>query len=176
MMEKNRVSLADCDIAIDRDIFLRNLLRELTGTLEEVVGLDEAAGFVSIVGRHIGEWMDVQYRKALNAGELSLPQVGEVLVDLKRRIQGGFAITSIDKEKIVLVNTRCPFGEKVLQRPSLCMMTSNVFGTVTAENLGYAKVCLRETIAQGDQQCQVIIYLQLNETSNQDEGREYFKS
>jgi hypothetical protein len=29
------------------------------------------------------------------------------------------------------------------------MMTSNVFGAIAAENLGYGKVELRETIAKG---------------------------
>jgi predicted ArsR family transcriptional regulator len=169
-------AVADLAISIDRDVFLRNLLRELSGTLEEVVGLDEAAGFVSIVGQHIGEWMDVEYRKAMGAEQLDLQQVTDVLVDLKKRIEGGFYIESMDSEKIVMGNTRCPFGDKVLQRPSLCMMTSNVFGTVSAENLGYARVCLDRTIANGDGECKVTIYLRQNSSAETDNGREYFKS
>jgi len=31
---------------------LRKLLRELAGTLPDVLGLDEAAGFISVVGQH----------------------------------------------------------------------------------------------------------------------------
>lgn len=172
----NNKTVSDLVLSIDRDIFLRSLLRELTGTLEEVVGLDEAAGFVSLVGQHIGEWMDADYRKALGTDQLSLQQVSEVLVDLKRRIEGGFYIISVAQDKIVLGNTRCPFGDKVLHRPSLCMMTSNVFGTVSAENLGYAKVCLHKTIASGDKECEVIIHINQNNTAEQDEGREYYKS
>lgn len=172
----NNQAVSDLALSLDRDTFLRNLLRELTGTLEEVVGLDEAAGFVSIVGQHIGEWMDIEYRKALGAEQLSLQQVSDVLVDLKKRIDGGFYIISIDQDRIVLGNTHCPFGDKVLQRPSLCMMTSNVFGTVSAENLGYAKVCLHNTIANGDKECSVTIYINQNDTADQDEGREYYKS
>lgn len=175
-MADNNKMVSDLALSIDSDIFLRSLLRELTGTLEEVVGLDEAAGFVSIVGQHMGEWFDTEYRKALGTERLGLQQVSDVLVDLKKRIKGGFYIISMDQDKIVLGNTRCPFGDKVLQRPSLCMMTSNVFGTVSAENLGYARVCMHKTIANGDKECKVTIYINQNNTAEQDEGREYYKS
>lgn len=175
-MASSKTEVSDLILSIDHNIFLRSLLRELSGTLEEVVGLDEAAGFVSIVGQHIGEWMDTEYRKALHTDRLSLQQVSDVLVDLKTRIKGGFYIISIDQDKIVLGNRRCPFGDKVLHRSSLCMMTSNVFGTVSAENLGYAKVCLHNTIANGDKECKVTIYINQNNTAEQDEGREYYRS
>ena len=49
----------------------------------------------------------------------------------------------------MLGNRQCPFAEKVIGRPSMCMMTSNVFGHIAADNLGYSKVELRETIADG---------------------------
>ncbi|MDH5444433.1 MAG: methanogen output domain 1-containing protein [Gammaproteobacteria bacterium] len=175
MAEGNK-TIADLSLSIDRDVFLRNLLRELSGTLEDVVGLDEAAGFVSIVGQHIGEWMDREYRAAIGTPQLNLQQVSDVLVDLKKRIQGGFGIESMDQEKIVLANTACPFGDAVQGRPSLCMMTSNVFGTVTAENMGYARVCLNKTIANGDGACMVTIYLNQDNLEDPDSGREYFKS
>ena len=168
--------ISDIDIPLDRDIFLRNLLRELSGTLETVVGMDEATGFISLVGQHIGDWINAEYRKALHQEQLDLEQVKDVLVNLKARIQGGFSIEYADKDKIVLTNTHCPFGDKVLNRPSLCMMTSNVFGTITAENLGYAKVTLEQTIAQGDKGCRVVIYLNNANPQTQDEGREYFQS
>lgn len=174
MANKNKI--ADIEIALDRDIFLRNLLRELSGTLETVIGIDEAAGFISLVGQHIGDWMNTEYCKTLQQEKLSLEQVKEVLVDLKSRIQGGFSIESADKDKITLINNCCPFGDKVIGRSSLCMMTSNVFGTITAENLGYAKVSLLKTIAGGDSGCRVVIHLNSDQTSSQDDGREYFQS
>ena len=170
------IKISDIDLPLDRDIFLRNLLRELSGTLETVVGMDEATGFISLVGQHIGDWMNAEYRKALQQDSLALDQVKDVLVDLKRRIDGGFSIESVDNDKIVLTNTHCPFGDKVIDRPSLCMMTSNVFGTIVAENLGYAKVNLDETIAQGNSGCRVIIYLNSDGESQQNDGREYFQS
>jgi len=164
------------DIPIDRDLFLRKLLRELAGTLEDVIGVEEASGFVSIVGQRIGDWMDDEYRKALGVKQLSADQVPAVLVDLKKRIQGDFSVESADEDKIVLVNRACPFGDKVRDRPSLCMMTSNVFGTVTSENLGYAKVALHETMARGDPGCRVVVYLSHTEQAEQDEGNEYYRS
>jgi hypothetical protein len=72
-------------------------------------------------------------------------QVADVLVDLKRRIQGEFYVIEKNENKIVLGNRACPFGG----HPSMCMKTSNVFGAIAAEDLGFAKVELRETIAKG---------------------------
>ncbi|MBL1141543.1 MAG: transcriptional regulator [Proteobacteria bacterium] len=166
----------ELNLPLDRDIFLRNLLRELSGTLEEVIGKEEASGFISIVGQHIGEWINDEYKNTLKTDSLSFEQICNTLVDLKQRINGDFYIISADKDKIVLGNRSCPFGDKVIDRSSLCMMTSNVFGTITAENNGYAKVALHETIATGKPECRIVVHLTNNEISDEDQGREYFKS
>ena len=166
--------IAKLDIELERDVFLRNLLRELSGTLEEVVGFEEASGFISIVGQHIGEWINNSYLESLGQDRLTQQQVQDVLIDLKRRIKGDFFIESVAQDKIVLGNRRCPFEDKVQGRESLCMMTSNVFGTITSENLGYAKVCLHQTIARGDAGCRIVIYLGESDESRADAGNEYF--
>ncbi len=57
----------------------------------------------------------------------------------------------------------------------MCMMTSNVFGSIAADNIGYAKVELQETIARGDSGCRVVIYLEYSEEAEEAVGREYFK-
>ena len=169
-------AVSSLSIPFDRDLFLRNLLRELTGTLEEVIGLDEAAGFISVVGQHIGEWMNSEYLAALEESPDNPELVADILVDLKQRIGGDFRVVSIDKEKIVLGNRACPFGDKVVGRTSLCMMTSNVFGMVTAENLGYAKICLDETIAQGCSECKVTVYFRPSPEAENAQGNEYYRS
>ncbi len=162
------------NIPLERDVFLRTLIRELAGTLEEIVGYEEAAGYISLVGQNIGEWINSIYKQELGVRSLSRRQVADVLVDLKRRIQGCFSIAQLDDSKIVFTNSRCPFADKVLNRPSMCMMTSNVFGVIAANNLGYAKVVLEETIARGDKGCRVIVYLQQTEESSVARGREYY--
>jgi predicted ArsR family transcriptional regulator len=163
------------DVPLERDVFLRTLLRELSGALQDVVGLEEASGFVSVVGQRMGEGIDHDYRAALGVENLDRQQVAEVLVDLKRRIQGDFYVVEQDEEKIVFGNRVCPFGDKVAGRPALCMMTSNVFGAIAARNLGWAKVELQETIAQGDPGCRVVVYLQPTTQAESAEGREYFR-
>jgi predicted ArsR family transcriptional regulator len=169
------VDLSDLEVPLERDVFLRTLLRELSGTLQDVVGLDEAAGFVSVVGQRIGEQINDSYKRALRVEGLSREQVAAVLVDLKRRIQGDFHVIEQDDEKIVLGNRACPFADKVHGRPALCMMTSNVFGLIAAESLGYSKVALEQTIAQGDPQCKVVVYLKPTPQAEAAKGREYFK-
>lgn len=167
--------VSSASIPLERDGFCRTLIRELSGTLEDVVGLDEASGFVSVVGQRVGDAIDQEYRQALGVDEMPREQVAAVLVDLKRRIQGDFFIISEDDEKIVLGNRACPFAEKVLGRPSLCMMTSNVFGTIAAQNLGYAKVEIQEAIARGDAGCRVVVHIKPTDAAASAEGREYFQ-
>ena len=167
-------SLESVNIPLERDVFLRTLLRHLSGTLQEVVGTDEAAGFVSVVGQKVGDELNTEYRNALSVPRLDREQVARVLVDLKRRINGDFYIIEETDEKIVFGNRACPFGDKVADRPALCMMTSNVFGRIAAENLGYAKVALEQTIARGDSGCRVVLYLQSTPASEAADGREYF--
>ncbi|MBW3599002.1 MAG: transcriptional regulator [Planctomycetes bacterium] len=167
--------IQDLPVPLERDVFLRTLLRELSGTLQDVVGVDEAAGFVSVVGQRIGDQINQSYRTALEVDQLDRRQVADVLVDLKRRIQGDFFIIEESEEKIVLGNRACPFAEKVAGRPSLCMMTSNVFGVIAAENLGYSKVALEEAIARGDEGCRIVVYLQPTDEALAAEGREYFQ-
>jgi len=165
--------LPQSELGLDRDVFMRSLLRTLAGTLEEVVGLDEAEGLISVVGGSLGAELDERYRAALRVDQLTAQQVGEVLVDLKRRIDGEFFIISQDEQRIVFGNRACPFGEKVLGRPSLCMMTSNVFGSIAADNLGYARVELEETIAEGATGCRVVVHLNPDDDHHLS-GREYF--
>ncbi len=168
--------LSELDISLERDGFCRNLIRELAGTLQDVVGEEEASGFISVVGQTIGRQIDADYRQALGVERLDRQQVEQTLVDLKARIQGDFYITGSDDEKIVLANRACPFGGKVEGRPCMCMMTSNVFGSIAADNLGYAKVVLDETIAKGAPGCKVRVYLQQSDEAMATEGREYFQS
>jgi predicted ArsR family transcriptional regulator len=162
------------NIALDRDVFLRTLIRELSGSLQDIVGLEEASGFISVVGQRMGSAIDHSYRQALAVERLSRRQVAEVLVDLKRRIQGDFFVIEETEEKIVLGNRRCPFADKVVGRPAMCMMTSNVFGSIAAENLGYSKVVLEQTIAQGASACRVTVHLKPTEDAQRASGREYF--
>lgn len=166
-------TIADLPLALDRDRFMRRLIRELAGTLEEVVGLEHASGFIAVVGQTLGEQINADYRAALQVSRLSREQVASVLVDLKQRIEGDFSVVEQNDDKIVLASRSCPFGDCVKGRKSMCMMTSNVFGTIAADNLGYAKVELCQTIAGGDAQCRVVVHLKRSKEADAADGLEY---
>ncbi len=172
---QDRTGAAAAAVPLERDVFLRTLLRHLAGTLQEVVGLDEASGFISVVGQRMGEEINAGYKTALTVSQLDREQVADVLVDLKRRIQGDFYIIEENEDRIVLGNRACPFGDRVLGRPALCMMTSNVFGSIASENLGYAKVVIEQAIARGDAGCRVVVHLKPTADAQAADGREYFR-
>lgn len=169
-------SVDQLNVELNRDLFLRQLIRELAGTLETVVGREEASGFISVVGGSMGQMINAEYRNALKVENLSRDQVRDVLVDLKRRIHGNFYVIEESEEKIVFGNTMCPFAEKVIGRPSMCMMTSNVFGNIAAENLGYGKVSLERTIAEGASACRVVVYIEQSDEADKAIGREYVRA
>ncbi len=172
---KEAHNVEDAPVELERDLFLRILLRELSGTLEEVVGVTEAAGYISVVGGAMGERINHDYRRALSVDRLTRDQVRDVLVDLKRRIQGDFFILEEHEDRIVLGNRACPFGSFVMGRPSLCMMTSNVFGAITAQNLGYARVEIEEAIALGHTGCRIVVHLKPKDAPEVN-SREYFRT
>jgi len=167
------VALDDLDIDLERDGFLRTLLRELSGSLQDIVGLQEASGYISLVGASVGKDLDARYKRALEVDHLSRDQVAQVLVDLKQRIKGDFYVVEEREDRIVLASRSCPFGDFVKDRPALCMMTSNVFGHIAAENLGYARVQIDRAIARGDSGCHVTVFLTPAEDSG--DAREYFR-
>jgi hypothetical protein len=53
-------------------------------------------------------------------------------------------------------------------------MTSNVFGAISAQNLGYARVEVQEAIARGDAGCRVLVHL-VPSDQPEPESREYFR-
>lgn len=171
-MDEIGTTAASAQVGLTRDDFMRRVLGELAGTLQRVVGIEEASGYISIVGVALGEYVNTEYRQALAVERLTRQQVSDVLVDLKRRIGSDFRVLEESEDRIVLGNTTCPFGHFVQGRPSLCMMTSNLFGFVTAENLGYAAVELQRTIAQGHHGCRVVVHLRAADTNI---GHEYFR-
>lgn len=163
------------DIPFDGTSFVRRLVQELTDVLQEVIGPQEARGFIALVGARIGDAFNTAYRRAAGNRPLGRAEAADAMVDLKRRIGGDFYIIAQSDEEILLGNRRCPFGEAVRGRPALCMMTSNVFGRIAAENLGYAKVAVEEAIAEGALCCRVRVLLESSRRLDSVAGREYFR-
>lgn len=159
----------------NRELFLRELVSELSSALQSVVGMREAEGFVKIVGLKIGEAIYQDYSADAGDEKWSTQELADVLIDLKRKIDGGFSVESIDEHKVILVNDRCPFGDLVKGRPSLCQMTSSVFGKIAAEQFDYALVEIKEAIANGDDRCRVLVHL-TPPGEGQAEGVEFYRS
>ena len=121
----------------------------------------KGAGYISVVGQNIGDWMNQEYRDAL-----------KVELVARAGIPGPRRLEAPDSRR--LLHHR--FGDKVHDCTSMCMMTSNVFGAIAAENLGYGRVELQQSIARGDPGCRVIVYLRPAPETEAAEGREYFQA
>jgi predicted ArsR family transcriptional regulator len=148
---------------------------QLAQTIEVQHGQDSADAAVAQVGTDVGGQMEEGFRLAMAiTGRMTSEQIGRCYVRLKHAIDGGFRVLEATPERIVLVNDRCPFGTAVQQAPSLCRMTSSVFGGIAARNSDRgASVLLEERIAVGDPGCRVIVDLNVPATAAAPEAHHY---
>ena len=70
-MTKGR-ALEVLDVGLEREGFLLDIVREIAGTLEDVVGEEEASGFISVVGQRLGEKIGTAYIDAQGRAALSI--------------------------------------------------------------------------------------------------------
>ena len=150
------IAPADSD-ELTQDRFLKAMLGAMSSTLQDVVGTEQASGYFASVATVMAEWLNQVYHAQIGMDDFDVEQLARVFVDLQRRIDSGFVVRSIEPDRIVLTNTHCPFGNEILGRSSMCVVTSNIFGRIAAENCGYARVTLQRTLADGQGSCDVVI-------------------
>lgn len=149
----------DAPISFWLERFFGPVIRSLSTALEDTVGAREASGFVNLGGLAIAEEIQAEYLRAAGAARLDRTAMSSALIDLKRRLGGDFYIIVDSQDRIVLGNRRCPFGDLAKACPSLCTITSHVFGHMVAESQGYGRVTLADTIARGSPGCRIVIDL-----------------
>jgi len=161
-------------VALDRDMFMRRLIASLGHLNEGILGSDVAGAYIMNVGLSMGAAIEAEYKRFWNIDrQFTVDEYTHVIIDLKQKIHGNFSLVSKGPQEVVVRTTSCPFDELVQQSPSLCFMTSSVFGGIAARNFGYAKVVLHKRIALGDPGCYVRIYLQRTPEAEAAIGREY---
>lgn len=161
-------------VALDRDTFMRRLIASLGHLNEGVLGSDVAGAYIMNVGLSMGAAIEAEYKRFWGIDRpFTVDEYAHVIVDLKQKIHGNFSLVSKDDEKVVVRTTSCPFDEFVRQSPSLCFMTSSVFGGIAARNFGFAKVVLHRRIALGDDGCYVTVFLRRTPEAEEALGREY---
>ncbi|GIV96810.1 MAG: hypothetical protein KatS3mg057_1467 [Herpetosiphonaceae bacterium] len=162
-------------IPLDRDTFMRQLIASLGHLNEAILGSDVAGAYIMNVGLSMGAAIEAEYKRFWGIDRpFTLDEYAHVIVDLKQKIQGNFSLVSKDPTKIVVSTTSCPFDDFVRRSPSLCFMTSSVFGGIAARNFGYGKTVLHKRIALGDPGCYVTVYLQRTPEAAAAIGKEYY--
>lgn len=153
---------------------MRRLITGLGHLNEAILGSDLAGAYIMNVGLSMGAAIEAEYKQFWGIERpFTLDEYAHVIVDLKQKIQGNFSIVSIAPEAVVVRTTSCPFDAFVRQSPSLCFMTSSVFGGIAARNFGWSKVVLHKRIALGDPGCYVTVHLQRTPEAEAAVGREY---
>ena len=141
--------------------FLQAFIAQSVKVADQRYGRGEAGTdrYIEQVGLTASHCLEEQARACLGySGPITPDQYAHVIVDLKNQIGGNFSRASAAAGTIRVVNTRCPFGDRVREAPELCRMTASVFGGIAARNFGYGKVELHRRIALNDSRCEVRIY------------------
>ena len=152
--------------------FLQAFLNEMMRVCDQH-GLDQRDALIEQVGLNAGENFESAYRYEFGrTAPLDAEHYADLIIGIKNRIGGNFSLASSTQDCVRVVNTRCPFGDRVKDFPELCHMTSSVFGGIAARNFGYAKVELRKRIATHDGMCEVCIHTNPQEATKY-AGTEY---
>jgi len=165
----NELSLSD----LTPNIFLQTFVLELMHASEQL-GQKQSQQLIEQIAKTAGCFFEEVYRSEKNNKDsaLDIESYIELILGLKNNIGGNFSLCSSNQDSIAVHNTSCPFGEKVVNFPELCGMTSSVFGGIAARNFGYAKVEIAKSIAKHDGCCEVYIHIDTEKAKSR-EGLEY---
>ncbi|WID96681.1 methanogen output domain 1-containing protein [Bosea vestrisii] len=166
-------SIGSLKIEFDHHGLFNALVGSMAELLETIAGIEDACAYVSSIAARLGADIEKQYKAALGTQHLNRNQLVDVLIDLKNRAGGSFSVIEQDDDHIVFGNCACPLGKAAANHPSLCMLTSNIFGRIAANTVGYAAVDLEQTIARGAPGCRVVLHLKRTELGL--DTREYFR-
>lgn len=166
-------NIGSLDIDFDRHGLFNTLVASMAELLETIAGVEDACAYVSSIAARLESDIEKQYKTALHVHTLNRAQLIDVLIDLKNRAGGGFSVIEQDEDRVVFGNRTCPLGSAASNHPSLCMLTSNIFGRMAANTVGYAAVDLEQTIATGAAGCRVVLHLKRTELGP--DTREYFR-
>jgi len=152
----HELSLSD----LTPNTFLQTFILSLMSASEQLEK-QQSEQLIEQIAKTAGCFFEEVYRSEKGNKEMALDIESyiELLLELKNNVGGNFSLSSSNQDSIALYNNKCPFGDKVVNLPSLCNMTSNVFGGIAARNFGYAKVEIAKSIAKRDGCCEVNIHL-----------------
>ncbi len=146
---------------INKEKFLENVVLDIVENLDK----GDPKAIIHEVSIKIAKQIEQIYKQFYNVQKLSVDQIADAIIDVETKIGGEFKVVEKRSDKIILRVDKCPFTAKVKQAPLLCTFTSNIIGTIAANNSGYSKVHLRRTIAGGDQGCYIVAYLKKTKES-----------
>lgn len=169
----NVPNISSLDIDFDHRGLFYALVAGMAELLETIAGAEDACVCVSSIAARMGSDIEKRYKAALGVQNLNRNQLIEALIDLNNRAGGKFSVIEQDEDRVVFGNCACPLGKAASNHPSLCMLTSNIFGRMSANAVGYAAVDLERTIAKGDSDCRVVLHLKRTESGP--DTREYFR-
>ncbi len=87
------------------------------------------------------------------------PAVAALIVEAHQALGSDARVLATDEETLEVAVSRCPFGFGAPAASSLCHVSTGLAGRLAARVTGRSTVVLEETIAAGDQECRLQLWL-----------------
>ena len=94
-----------------------------------------------------------------DTGQIEAAGAARLISDAHCALGSDARVVSADQEGIELTISRCPFGKGVARTGSLCHLSVGLAGRVATRVTGEATVLLRESLAAGDDECHLQVWL-----------------
>jgi predicted ArsR family transcriptional regulator len=142
-------------VDLNRTKFLKQIITGMCETIEPNLLKEALEKSSTDFGKEVSDI----YKKFHNTTKLTKTQLIDSIIDAMNKLGAHFSLISQDKEKIVFRNSKCLFGSEIKKCPLLCITTSSIVGKIIAENLGYSRVELKRSIANGANEDIMRVYL-----------------
>lgn len=152
-------SFSDKNLYLDKESFFLFLIVKLAKIVEERFGKQESTDLFSIIGANLAHEINSYYREKFSKDKLSAECIATSLIEFSAKLNEKFYLVSLDQDKLVLGNKNCPYGVELKDREVFCQLDKSMAENMVKENFGYGKAELSQTIAQGDEECLITIYL-----------------
>ncbi|MCX9084539.1 MAG: response regulator [Candidatus Methanoperedens sp.] len=86
-------------------------------------------------------------------------QTATLSCNVMNKIGGGFSVEETTEKGYIIINNKCPWGEKGKINPALCMITKAIFARIGIRIYKNVNVDIIETIAGGDNLCRIKLYM-----------------
>ncbi|MBS3097860.1 hypothetical protein J4209_03655 [Candidatus Woesearchaeota archaeon] len=156
-------------VNITKEMVLKTIITNLLLKIDK----EESKKLINETGLQIGKDIEKIYKEFYGVGKLNIDQIVEAFTDAQNKIGGSYIVIEKSADKVIFKGNKTAFGDMLSKVPSLSSITSHILGMLVARNFGYSKVSFKKSIAKGDNEDLIVVYLKKTKESEEEKADEY---